>query len=156
MRNALIVGLGTLALVAPSAASAKAADANHDRIPDRWEKKYDLSMRVDQARRDQDKDGLTNLREYRAGTNPRKRDTDGDGVSDAREDADRDGIPNGRDEQPATPKPAVKKPAQGDDAPAADNDGAPAATPVIVSYTQGSGFGGVLVIQGADGRSVSS
>ena len=39
-------------------------------------------------------DGLTNWGEYRAGTNPRRRDSDRDGISDALEDRDRDRLVN--------------------------------------------------------------
>ena len=60
---------------------------NHDRIPDRWERAHHLSLRVNQARRDQDHDGLRNRAEFRAHTNPRKADTDGDGIKDGAEHA---------------------------------------------------------------------
>ena len=43
---------------------------------------------------DHDSDGLSTLYEYWAGTNPRKMDTDEDGISDADEDADGDGLSN--------------------------------------------------------------
>jgi hypothetical protein len=62
-------------------------DRNHDRVPDRWERAHHLSLKVDQARRDQDHDGLRNKAEFVAGTNPRDADTDDDGVRDAAEDA---------------------------------------------------------------------
>jgi hypothetical protein len=44
---------------------------------------------VSQARRDQDRDGLRNLAEFRAGDNPRKADTDDDGIPDGQEHAGR-------------------------------------------------------------------
>ncbi len=44
---------------------------------------------------DYDGDGLTNLQEYWARTNPNKTDTDEDGIPDAEEDFDQDGLPNG-------------------------------------------------------------
>ena len=66
---------------------ARAADANHDRIPDRWEKRNHLSLNVKQTRRDQDHDGLNNLGEFRAGTNPHDADTDNDGIHDGAEHA---------------------------------------------------------------------
>ena len=69
------------------AAPAAAKDVNRDRIPDRWEKRHHLSLKVSQARRDQDRDGLRNLGEYRAGLNPRQADTDGDGIEDGDENA---------------------------------------------------------------------
>jgi hypothetical protein len=83
-RGALAVLLAALAgivvLALPAAASAR--DRNHDRIPDRWEKHYRLSLKVSQAHRNQDGDKLKNRQEFRAGTNPRKADTNGDGVDD--------------------------------------------------------------------------
>jgi len=78
--------LGTLALLAlPGAAAAK--DGNHDRIPDRWEKRHHLSTSVNQAFRDQDRDHLRNRAEFLAGDNPRDRDSDDDGVTDGNENA---------------------------------------------------------------------
>ena len=84
-------------------------DRNHDRIPDRWEKRHHLSLKVKQGGRDQDHDGLTNRGEWRAKLNPRDRDTDNDGRSDGDEvlgangfasdpllfDTDGDGISDG-------------------------------------------------------------
>jgi hypothetical protein len=60
-------------------------DRNRDRLPDRWECRNGLSLRVKQARRDQDRDGLNNMGEFKAGTNPRDADTDNDGVRDGAE-----------------------------------------------------------------------
>lgn len=78
--------LGALALLAlPGAAAAK--DGNHDRIPDRWEKRHHLSTQVNQAHRDQDRDHLRNRAEFFAGDNPRDRDSDDDGVMDGDENA---------------------------------------------------------------------
>ena len=79
---ALVLAAG---LIGASPAAAK--DRNHDRIPDRWEQRHHLSLAKSQARRDQDRDGLRNLGEYRAGLNPRKADTDGDGIEDGDENA---------------------------------------------------------------------
>lgn len=86
-RLLLLVALGLLALALPGAAGAKARDRNHDRIPDRWEKRHHLSTRVNQARRDQDRDHLRNRGEFEAGTNPRDRDSDDDGIPDGEENA---------------------------------------------------------------------
>src|SRR3954452_24227941 len=78
--------LGALALLAmPGLAAAK--DRNHDRIPDRWEKRHKLSLNVNQARRDQDGDHLRNRAEFLAGDDPRDRDSDDDGVIDGSEQA---------------------------------------------------------------------
>jgi hypothetical protein len=75
-----------LLLVLAPAASAKSRDRNHDRIPDKWETAHHLSLRVNQAKKDQDHDGLNNRGEFRAGTDPRDADTDNDGTKDGRED----------------------------------------------------------------------
>src|SRR3954447_2757512 len=74
-----------LALAAPAAASAR--DANHDRLPDHWERVQHLSLKVDQARRDQPRDGVRIFGEYRHHTDPRKADTDGDGLRDGADPA---------------------------------------------------------------------
>jgi hypothetical protein len=82
----LVAALGLVAILAlPGAAAAK--DRNHDRIPDRWEKRHHLSTRVNQARRDQDRDHLRNRAEFEAETNPRDPDTDNDGIPDGQEHA---------------------------------------------------------------------
>jgi hypothetical protein len=62
-----------------------ARDRDHDGLPDRWERRYDLSTSKKSAKGDPDRDGLRNRREYRLRTNPRKRDTDGDGHRDRAE-----------------------------------------------------------------------
>jgi hypothetical protein len=67
--------------------TAAARDRNHDRIPDRWEKRHRLSLRVNQARRDQDRDRLRNRAEFLAGTNPHDADSDNDGIRDGEEHA---------------------------------------------------------------------
>ncbi|MDQ2939582.1 MAG: hypothetical protein M3R23_03525 [Actinomycetota bacterium] len=78
--------LGLIALLAlPSGAAAR--DRNHDRIPDRWEKAHHLSLKVNQARRDQDRDGLRNRGEFQATDLPHDEDTDGDGTPDGSENA---------------------------------------------------------------------
>jgi hypothetical protein len=80
------LALAALALLAlPGLAAAR--DGNHDRIPDRWEKRHELSLKVNQARRDQDGDHLRNRAEFLAGDNPRDRDSDDDGVVDGHEQA---------------------------------------------------------------------
>lgn len=80
------LALGALALLAmPGLAAAK--DRNHDRIPDRWEKRHKLSLKVKQTRRDQDGDHLRNRAEFLAGDDPRDSDSDDDGVMDGEEQA---------------------------------------------------------------------
>jgi hypothetical protein len=73
--------------LAALAAIGVAKDRNGDRIPDRWEKRHHLSLKVDQARRDQDSDALRNRGEYEAGMDPQDADTDGDGIEDGDEGA---------------------------------------------------------------------
>ena len=77
--------LALLAVSAPGRAQAK--DRNKDRIPERGEKSNKLSLKKDQRKLDQDKDGLRNRGEFLADTNPRDRDTDDDGVTDVKEKA---------------------------------------------------------------------
>jgi hypothetical protein len=80
------LALGALALLAmPGLAAAK--DRNHDRIPDRWEKHHKLSLKMNQARHDQDGDHLRNRAEFLAGDDPRDHDSDDDGVMDGEEQA---------------------------------------------------------------------
>lgn len=82
----LIAALSALAILAlPALAAAK--DRNHDRIPDRWEKRHNLSLKVKQAGRDQDRDRLLNRAEFLAGDDPRDKDSDDDGVEDGEENA---------------------------------------------------------------------
>ena len=83
-----LVAVAALALsLAAMAAIGIAKDRNDDGIPDRWEKRHHLSLKVDQARRDQDSDALRNRGEYEAGMDPRDEDTDSDGIEDGDEGA---------------------------------------------------------------------
>jgi hypothetical protein len=109
-----LLGVGAVVAVAavPAISTARggSGDRNHDRIPDRWETRYHLSLSVNQAKRDQDRDGLRNLSEFRHRTNPRRADTDRDGLRDRTEvrrgtdprdpDTDNDGIRDGSDDSP--------------------------------------------------------
>jgi hypothetical protein len=91
----LLFGAVLAALLAvPGAAMAKSHDRNHDGIPDKWEHKFHLSTHRNVAKGDPDKDGLNNLGEFRARTNPRKADTNGNGINDANDDQDGDGVDN--------------------------------------------------------------
>jgi hypothetical protein len=86
-RLCAIVVAATAALLIASVGSAVARDRNNDRIPDRWEKKNDLSLKHKQTKKDQDRDGLRNRNEWRSGTDPHNPDTDDDGVGDDDENA---------------------------------------------------------------------
>ena len=99
-RRALLL-CGIAAVMAASLfaipALASSRDSNGDRIPDRWEKKFDLSLAKNQAPRDQDKDGVKNLAEYKQGTDPREADTDNDCTTDSSDQhpCDHDGTDDG-------------------------------------------------------------
>jgi hypothetical protein len=83
-------------------------DRDGDGMPDTWEDEYgfDKNDSTDAAL-DKDSDGLTNLQEYLAKTDPGNADTDGDGVIDSEDvfpldstesvDTDSDGIGNNAD-----------------------------------------------------------
>ncbi|MEA3322715.1 MAG: sortase [Patescibacteria group bacterium] len=59
-------------------------DTNKNEIPDKWEKEIAGGL-VDDVFDDFDNDGLTYYDEYIQGTDPKKKDTDGDGYSDGDE-----------------------------------------------------------------------
>ncbi len=86
-RTALLAVSGMLVLALVAAGPAAAKDRNHDKIPDRWEKRHNLSLKVNQAKRDQDRDDLNNRGEYRSGSDPRDDDSDDDGTEDGDENA---------------------------------------------------------------------
>jgi hypothetical protein len=88
-----VAAISCLALSA-SAGATVSADRNGDDIPDGWERKHHLTLVGGQGGKDQDRDGLSNWAEWRAGTNPRRRDSDRDGRPDGREDRDHDGLGN--------------------------------------------------------------
>jgi hypothetical protein len=90
IRTLLLIAATFAALLAfaPGAmAHSWRGDRNHDRIPDRWERANHLSLKVNQAKRDQDHDGLRNRAEFMAGDNPRDDDSDDDGIEDGQEKA---------------------------------------------------------------------
>jgi hypothetical protein len=91
-----LLAISLFALAGPAAAK----DRNHDRIPDRWEKRYHLSLHKNQAKLDQDHDGLANRREFRASTSPRDPDSDNDGIEDGDEGDVDDGPTDDVDDGP--------------------------------------------------------
>jgi hypothetical protein len=64
--------------------TAISADGDGDGLPDVWEFSYFGNLSAD-PNADPDGDYLTNIEEYRAGTNPKIADTDGDGRTDWQE-----------------------------------------------------------------------
>ena len=89
IRTLLLLACAFAAVLAfPASGLARShGDRNRDGIPDRWERANHLSLKDNQAKRDQDHDGLRNKAEFRAGDNPRDADTDNDGVEDGHEKA---------------------------------------------------------------------
>ncbi len=57
-------------------------DKDHDGMLDSWELQFGLNANVNDAVSDPDSDGLTNINEFKAGTNPKVADTDNDGMPD--------------------------------------------------------------------------
>jgi hypothetical protein len=147
----LLFGVVLAALLAlPAAAMAKSHDRDHDGLPDKWEHKFHLSTHKKSAKGDPDKDGLNNLGEFKAGTNPRKADTNNDGVNDANADQDHDGVDN-LDEQQEGTNPRD---------PDTDNDGIEDGNEVggtIVSFVEDSANPGTgaLTIKLADDSTIS-
>jgi hypothetical protein len=77
-------------------ASSTDIDSDNDEMPDVWEMKYRLNtMDNADASQDADNDGISNLDEYKNGTNPTNPDTDNDGMMDKQElDAGRNPLVN--------------------------------------------------------------
>ena len=106
MSRYLLVMVLVVAGLATTAAAATARDG--DRLPDRWERRHGLSTVKFSAFGDPDRDRLSNRREFRLRTHPRRRDTDRDGLGDGKEvrkyktnprrrDTDRDGLSDRRE-----------------------------------------------------------
>ncbi len=79
--------MAAMVLIAALPVTAGARDRNKDRIPDRWERQHGLSLKVNQARRDQDHDALRNRAEFQSRMDPHDPDSDDDGVDDGDEGA---------------------------------------------------------------------
>jgi len=87
---------------------------DNDGMDDAWEKQYGLDPKnPEDALWDKDSDGLSNLEEFKLGTNPTLADTDSDGKNDSAEinaktsptnpDTDGDGDKDGSDCMPLNP-----------------------------------------------------
>lgn len=123
-----VLAAGFLAF--PGAALA-ATDRNHDGLPDKWERHYHLSLHHDQAKKDQDRDRVRNVDEWRGHTSPRDADSDDDGTTDGLE---------------APPTEPTDTPTE---------QGHPAVTwDDVDDYVQGAGFGGPLQLELTDGTKV--
>lgn len=82
---ALVAGV-TLAGFGLGAPAVAGGDRDGDGIPSSWERAHGLDpLRAKDARWDLDKDGLTNLREYRNSGKLRDEDSDDDGIDDGDE-----------------------------------------------------------------------
>jgi parallel beta-helix repeat protein len=85
-------------------------DTDADGMDPKWEVKFELDPWNDDSAEDPDNDDLTNLQEYNINSNPRKNDTDSDGLEDGEEvneygtdpsddDSDDDGLKDGEEVQ---------------------------------------------------------
>ncbi len=81
----LVPPIVVLAYLATTPSAAAPRDRDHDRLPDRWERKHHLSPTTSSANRDPDRDHLSNRREPRLRTHPRRADTDRDRLRDGAE-----------------------------------------------------------------------
>jgi len=79
------------------------ADSDRDGMPDSWE--LEMGGGDLDPNGDEDSDSLTNLQEYRHGTNPRRKDSDGGGISDGAEVSRGTNPRDGRDDRPPPPPP---------------------------------------------------
>lgn len=89
-----LIAAAVTALALPAGASAKKVKDPH-KLPAQWQHKFGVSS----AKTDPDGDGLTNWTEFRAKTNPKRLDTDRDGLDDDAEDRDRDGLDNATEQR---------------------------------------------------------
>ena len=81
----LVLPMVAFAYLAATVSASGPRDRDHDRLPDKWERKHQLSTSTPSARRDPDGDRLRNRRELRLRTHPRRADTDRDRLRDGAE-----------------------------------------------------------------------
>ena len=81
----LVLPVVAFAYLAATVSASAFRDRDHDRLPDRWERKHHLSTSAPSAGHDPDGDHLRNRRELRLGTHPRRPDTDRDRLRDGAE-----------------------------------------------------------------------
>lgn len=84
-RAVAYVGIVAVVVMAGLPLPALAADSDGDGMPNRYERRFGFDPKVKDGKGDRDRDGLSNVTEFRKKTNPRKRDTDKDGLTDGRE-----------------------------------------------------------------------
>jgi hypothetical protein len=123
------VAIAVLAGVLLTSPCVWAVDTDGDGLPDDWEITYSLDHTSDEgvngAQGDPDGDVVFNINEFRAGTSPLERDTDGNGINDYFEDPDGDWLSTGLEQDVYNTNP-------GD--PDSDDDGL-ADGPEIQKYT---------------------
>jgi hypothetical protein len=85
MSKWLVLPMIVLAYVAATAGAATPRDRDRDGLPDGWERTHQLSTAIASAKKDPDHDRLSNRRERRLRTHPRRADTDRDRLRDGAE-----------------------------------------------------------------------
>ena len=91
-----LCAIAVAAFALPATASAKKSSS--PKLPAKFQKRYHVKSAV----ADPDRDGLTNLTEYRAHTSPKKPDSDRDGTKDGSEDRDGDKLDNATEQRAGT------------------------------------------------------
>lgn len=79
-----VLSTNSLSTVTSAVAAPNPMDSSGNGLPTSWEMQYFGTTNVD-PNADPDHDGLSNLQEYQANTDPHNPDTDGDGVLDGRD-----------------------------------------------------------------------
>jgi len=86
--SAIPIGAALAVVTALASPASAGGDSDGDGMSDRWERTHGTRVYKADARVDRDKDGLTNLREYRLRSKPLNEDSDGDGMDDGDEVTD--------------------------------------------------------------------